>query len=164
MKESIDYIDVDKLSDLPEISSGRKYLEFLGGLRRYRCFIVNKNCSRCDFYNEHLYLIDKSLHPVYKNRGISVVQNNIFAIPAFYIITYDKQYKNITEIPESLIIRTNNIIKCIRKIMLEELKIKFVNIYYEEINSKSSNVCFYIMPKYENSDLTKKIYEIDIKN
>ena len=164
MKESIDYIDVDKLSDLPEISSGRKYLEFLGGLRRYRCFIVNKNCSRCDFYNEHLYLIDKSLHPVYKNRGISVVQNNIFAIPAFYIITYDKQYKNITEIPESLIIRTNNIIKCIRKIMLEELKIKFVNIYYEEINSKSSNVCCYIMPKYENSDLTKKIYEIDIKN
>lgn len=163
MRESIDYIDVDKLSDLPEISSEKKYLEFLGGLRRYRCFIVKKNYSRCDFYNEHLNLIDKSLHPIYKNRGISVVQNNIFAIPAFYIIAYDKQYKNITEIPESLIIGTNNIIKCIRKIILEELKIKFVNIYYEEKNSSSSNVCCYIMPKYGNVHLTKKLCEIDTK-
>ncbi len=163
MREGINYIDVDKLSDLPEISSEKKYLEFLGGLRRYRCFIVNKNYSRYDFYNEHLDLIDKSLYPIYKNREISVVQNNTFAIPSFYIIIYGKPYKNITELPESLMIRTNNIIKCIRKIMLEKLKIKFVNIYYEEINSKSSNVCCCIMPKYEKRDLTKKIYEIDIK-
>ena len=86
MKESIDYIDVDKLSDLPEISSGRKYLEFLGGLRRYRCFIVNKNCSRCDFYNEHLYLIDKSLHPVYKNR-----QAYPSLLSEFYLESIDRQ-------------------------------------------------------------------------
>lgn len=163
MKENIEYIDTNDLDNLPDIPTNKRYLEFLGGTKKYRCFIVDKNYPRCNFYREHLALIDEMLHPIYKNRGILVAQDNTFAVPAFYIISYDKQYRNITELPDSLMIRTNNLIKCIRKIMMNQLNIKHVNIYYEEKKSESSNVHYWIMPKYENIDTNKKLYEVDMK-
>lgn len=163
MKKNIDYIDVNNLGELPIISSGKRYLEFLGGTKKYRCFIVDVNYSRCKFYKEYLEYIDIALHPIYKNRGIVVAQDNTFPIPGFYIISYDTQYKNITELPESLIIRTSHIIKCIRKIMNEKLGIKFVNIYYEEKSTDSANVHYWIMPKYEKLDLKEKLYEINMQ-
>lgn len=163
MKKNIDYVDVYDLEKLPKLQTNKRYLEFLGGTKKYRRFIVDKDYPRCDFYKEHLELIDEVLYPIYKNRGIVVAQDNTFPIPGFYIISYDKQYKNITEIPESLLIRTSNIIKIIRKIMIDKLKIKFVNIYYEEKATASTNVYYWIMPKCEKIDLTEKLYETNIK-
>jgi len=162
MKKILDFIDVEELDNLPKLSSDKRYLEFLGGTKKYRCFIVDKEYPRCDFYKEHLELIDKILYPIYKNRGIIVAQDNTFPIPGFYIISYDKQYKNITQLPESLMIRTTFLIKNIRKIMKEKLNIDYVNIYYEEKHTKSTNVHFWIMPKYENFDLNEKLYETDM--
>ena len=163
MTKNIDYIDVYDIEKLPKLQTNKRYLEFLGGTKNYRCFIVENNYPRCDFYKEHLELIDKVLHPVYQNRGIVVTQDNTFPIPGFYIISYDKQYKNITDVPESLIIRTSYIIKIIRKIMSDKLKIEFVNIYYEEKNTESANVRYWIMPKSEKINLSEKLYETNMK-
>lgn len=163
MNKNMNYIDIDNIKELPKISSENRYIEFFGGTKKYRCFIVDKDYTRYSFYREHLELIDKSLYPIYRNRGILVAQDNIFPMPGFYIISYDKQYKNITELPESLIIRTNHIIRCIRKIMNEKLKIKFVSIYCEEKNDEYANIHYCIIPKYKKLDLTKNLYEMNMK-
>lgn len=164
MKENIEYVDVENLNELPKLKNDKRYLEFLGGTKKYRCFVVDQNYPRCNFYRDHLELIDKMLHPIYKNRGIVVAQDNTFPIPGFYIISFNKQFKNIIELPESLVVRTSYIIQNIRKILLDKLNIKFVNIYYEEKNTESNNVHYWIMPKYENLDLNEKIYETDMYN
>lgn len=157
MKKNINYIDVDGLDRLPSISKNKKYLEFIGGTKKYRCFIVDDFYSRWDFYDEHAELIAKEFYPVYKNRDILVAQSNIYAVPALYIISYAKQYNNIAELPNSLIIRTNTLIKYIRKIMLEQLNIDYVDIYYEE--SHLSNFNILIIPNYEG----KKINDVSIE-
>ena len=163
-KEEYKYIDVDNLKQLPKLSEEKRYLEFLGGTKEYRCFIVDKNLPRCDFYKNNSELITDFLQPIYKNHGIVVAQDNTFPIPGFYILSYDKQYNSIDELPNSLIIRTISLIKEIRKIMREKLNIKYVNIYYEEKDSKSNNVHYWIMPKIDTVNLKNKLYELDLKS
>lgn len=158
-----DYIDVDNLEELPILDSKMRYLEFLGGIKTYRCFIVNKDLPRCDFYKNNLELIEPFLHPVYQNRGILVAQDNTFALPGFYIISYDKKYNSVADLPESLSIRTSYLIKQIIKIMKESLNVKYVNIYYEEKNTKSNNVHFWIMPKVNKEQLSEKLYDLNMK-
>ena len=63
MKRNVEYVDVENLTELPDIQIGKKYLKFLGGTKKYRCFIVDKNYSRYNFYKEYLDLIDKMLYP-----------------------------------------------------------------------------------------------------
>ena len=162
LKENIEYIDINNLDCLPNVPKNKRYLEFIGGTKKYRCFIVDDNYSRWDFYNEHLELIDKVFHPIYKNRDILVTQDNNFAVPAFYKISYNKQYNYITELPDSLIIRTNNLIKYIRKIMFEQLNIKYVSVYCEE--GQSSNIYFWIIPNFEIININDKKYNISMKN
>ena len=157
------YIDVNDLKELPKLSTEKRYLEFLGGTKQYRCYIVDKDLPRCDFYKNNSELISKFLRPVYKNHGIVVAQDNTFPIPGFYIISYEKQYSRIDELPKSLAIRTTSLIQEIRKIMKEKLKIKYVNIYYEEKNSKSNNVHYWILPKTDFINLKDKLYEMDLK-
>ena len=162
-KEEYKYIDVDNLEQLPKLNDGKRYLEFLGGTKQYRCFIVDKNLPRCDFYKNNSDLISDFLQPIYKNHGIVVAQDNTFPIPGFYILSYDKQYNSIDELPESLIIRTTSLIKEIRKIMRDKLNIEYVNIYYEEKDSKSNNVHYWIMPKID-VNLKNKLHELDLKS
>lgn len=163
-KEKYEYIDVNNLKELPKLSAEKRYLEFLGGTKQYRCYIVDKDLPRCDFYKYNPELISEFLQPVYKNHGIVVAQDNTFPIPGFYIISYDKQYNSIDELPNSLMIRTTSLIKEIRKIMREKLNIKYVNIYYEEKNSKSNNVHYWILPKTNVVNLKNKLYELDLNS
>lgn len=162
--EKYDYIDVNNLKELPKLNKEKRYLEFLGGTKQYRCFIVDKNLPRCDFYKNNSELISQFLQPVYKNQGIVVAQDNTFPIPGFYIISYEKQYQSIDELPNSLSIRTTCLIQEIRKIMRDKLNIKYVNIYYEEKNSKSNNVHYWILPKTNEVNLNNKLYELDLKS
>lgn len=163
MKDDFNYVDVDNLDELPKVDNSKRYLEFLGGSKTYRCFVVSKKLPRCDFYKNHLELLEPFLHPIFKNRGIIVAQDNTFSLPGFYILSYDKQYNSIDEIPESLSIRTNYLLKEIRKLMREKLGINFVNIYYEEKNSKSNNVHYWIMPKTQDINCSLKLYELDMQ-
>jgi radical SAM superfamily len=163
MKRNVEYVDVENLTELPDIQIGKKYLKFLGGTKKYRCFIVDKNYSRYNFYKEYLDLIDKMLYPIYKNRGIVVAQDNIFPIPGFYIIFFDKQFRNITEIPESLMIRTCYIVQNIRKILFDKLNVKLASISCEEKNNELDNVYYRIIPKYEKLDFNFKIDEANIE-
>lgn len=164
MNKKYDYVDVNKLEELPIISEDKRYLEFLGGNKKYRCFIVDKALPRCEFYKYNSDLISEFLQPIYKNRGIVVAQDNTFPIPGFYILSYEKQYNSIDELPTSLALRTTSLIQEIRKIMREKLKIKFVNIYYEEKNAKSNNVHYWIMPKTDKINSKDKLYELDMKS
>ena len=157
------YIDVNTLKELPKLSEEKRYLEFLGGTKQYRCYIVDKDLPRCDFYKNNSELVSEFLKPVYKNHGIVVAQDNTFPIPGFYIISYEKQYNSIDELPNSLAIRTTGLIQEIRKIMRDKLNIKYVNIYYEEKNSKSNNVHYWILPKTNLVNLKDKLYEMDLK-
>lgn len=163
-KEKYNYIDVNNLKELPKLDNTKRYLEFLGGTKQYRCFIVDKDLPRCDFYKNNSELISDFLQPVYKNHGIVVAQDNTFPIPGFYIISYEKQYDSIDELPNSLAIRTASLIKEIRKIMREKLNIEYVNIYYEEKKAKSNNVHYWILPKTDSIKLENKLHEVDLKS
>lgn len=162
--EKYGYIDVNNLSELPKLNNKKRYLEFLGGTKQYRCYIVDKDLPRCDFYKNNSELVSEFLQPIYKNHGIVVAQDNTFPIPGFYILSYDKQYNSIDELPNSLTIRTASLIKELRKIMREKLNIQYVNIYYEEKNSKSNNVHYWILPKTNSTNLRNKLYELDLKS
>lgn len=162
--EKYKYIDVTNLKELPKLRKEKRYLEFLGGTKQYRCYIVDKDLPRCDFYKYNSELISEFLQPIYKNHGIVVAQDNTFPIPGFYILSYDKPYNSVDELPNSLAIRTTSLIKEIRKIMRKKLNIKYVNIYYEEKSSKSNNVHYWILPKTGAIDLKNKLYELDLKS
>lgn len=67
----------------------------------------------------------------------------------------DQDYQRFDSYKENL--------KCIRKIILNELKVKYVNVYYKEKEkkSKSSNIHSCIMQK--NTDTTKELFKVDVK-
>ena len=163
MNNVIKYYDADDLNELPKLDKTKRYLEFLGGTKKYRCFIVDRDMPRCDFYKNHLELLEEFLYPIYKNRGILVAQDNTFPLPGFYILSYDKKYNSVDEIPESLSIRTSFLLSKIRKLMRTKLNIQFVNIYYEEKNLESNNVHYWILPKNNDVNCLKKLYEFDLK-
>lgn len=162
MERNIKFFDVENLADIPNTSKDKKYLEFLGGTKKYRCFLVDKKYPRCDFYKYHIDLIDPILHPIYQNKDILISQDNTFPLPGFYILYFDKQYKSIDELSNSTLLRSANLLKILRKAMRQVLGIKSVNIYYEEKLTPSNNVHFWVMPKTEKIDTSKKLYELDL--
>lgn len=156
------FVDIYNLDELPVPEKGKRFLEFMGGEKKYRCYLADKDMPRCDFYKNNIDLIDKMLHPIYKNRRILVAQDNTFPIPGFYIISSENTYNNITEIPDVLLLRSAFILKQLRKTMKNILCLKYVNVYYEEKHSKSTNVHFGVMPKNDTLNLEEKLYELDL--
>ena len=157
-----EYIDVDDLKNLPKCKNGFRYLDYLGGYKNYRCYIVPFDLARCDFNQNYPYVIHESLLPVYDKDGILITQDNSFALPGFYILSFTKQYISLDKIPEDLYIKAQSLLYKLRAAMRDVLKIEHVNIYYEEKNTNSNNVHFWVMPKYDSKKLQQKLYDFQL--
>ncbi len=156
-----DYIDVYNLKKLPKLKQGYRYLDYLGGSKNFRCYIVPKSYPRCNFNNSYKYTIEKSLEPIYQNNGIIICQDNSFALPGFYIISFANQFTSMDLLTDNLMSRVSRIIKYLRCGMRERLGINYVNIYYEEKKDESCNIHFWVMPKTKNMET--KLYDFNLK-
>lgn len=141
-----EYIDVNSLEELPQLDNDYRYLDFLGGTKQYRCYIVSKDLPRCVFMEKYREKLDEILLPVYMDEDICISQDASYALPGFYIISLRTHYRNITDIDYELYKKINFWVYKIRDIMLKELKINYVNIYYEEKSNNSANVHYWLMP------------------
>lgn len=159
----IKYIDVNSLKELPNVDNEHRYLEFLGGTKQYRCYIVSKDLPRCIFMEEHREELDEILSPIYMNDNICISQDSSYALPGFYIISLRSYYKNITELNYELFEEINFWIYEIRKAMKEVLNIDYVNIYYEEKTSNSANVHYWLMPVLVHGNIVPKLHYLYLK-
>ena len=165
LKNNLEYCDVNSLNELSELPKGNRFLEFIGGTKNYRCFVVPKDFPRSEFFNQFSSLLDGCLEPVYENNGIAVRQDSTFALPGFYILGYNKQFSSFDEIPDLLQMRTAFILKQMRKGMREALDIKYIHMYYEEKAKASSNVHYWLMPSQdEKTGATPLIFDINLFN
>lgn len=158
------YIDVNSLDELPELDSKYRYLDFLGGTKQYRCYIVSKDLPRCMFMEEYREKLDKILLPIYMDDDICISQDASYALPGFYIISMRKHYKNIIELNYELFEKINFWIYQIRKAMKEALNIEYVNVYYEEKTSKSANVHYWLMPVKTRENIAPKLHYLYLKD
>ncbi len=140
------YIDVYTTKELPKPPDGYRYLDFLGGTKELRCFLVPFDYPRCDFFKEYFHLLDKCLKPIYSNKGIFVRQDASFPVPGLYIVSYDEQFSAFDFIDDNTYMRTSLVIKKIREGMRSCLGINYIHMHYEEKKEKSCNVHYWLMP------------------
>lgn len=152
------YFDVNNLDELPKIKKGFRYLDFLGGTKQFRCYVVPKDLPRCLFMEKHRNELDEILLPIYEDDDICISQDASYALPGFYIISFRKHYKSITEITPKLYLKMNYWVYRIRLAMKELLKINYANVYYEEKSSGSANVHYWVMPIIDEIDAPKLHY------
>lgn len=158
-----EYIDVNNLEELPKLNKEYRYLDFIGGTKEYRCYIVSKDLPRCLFMETHRNELDKILLPIYIDDEICISQDASYPLPGFYIISLRKHYKNITELDYSLFEKLNFWVYEIRKAMKEILNIDYVNLYYEEKTSNSANVHYWLMPVKTKNKIAPKLHYICLK-
>lgn len=160
----LEYIDVNNLEELPKLDDEYRYLDFLGGTKQFRCYIVSKDMPRCLFMEEYRDKLDKILFPVYMDEDICISQDASYALPGFYIISLRKHYRNIIELDYDLYKKINFWIYEIRKAMKESLEIDYVNVYYEEKSSGSANVHYWLMPVKTKDKMAPKLHYLYLKD
>mgnify|MGYP004436702013 CR=1 FL=1 len=160
----MEYIDVNSLKELPSLNNNYRYLDFLGGTKQYRCYVVPKELPRCLFIENNRDKLDEILLPIYIDEHICISQDSSYALPAFYIISLRKHYKSITELTYELYEKINFWVYEIRKAMKEALKIEYVNIYYEEKTSESANVHYWLMPVMTKENIAPKLHYLFLKD
>lgn len=157
------YIDVNSLEELPKLGKNYRYLDFLGGTKQYRCYIVSEDLPRCIFIEKYRKKLDKIFLPIYMDEDICISQDASYALPGFYIISLRKHYRNITELDFELFKKINFWVYEMRKAMKEILNIEYVNIYYEEKTSKSANVHYWLMPVKTKEKIAPKLHYLYLK-
>ncbi|HCG01796.1 MAG TPA: hypothetical protein DEV93_14795 [Chloroflexi bacterium] len=143
---SIPFVDVGLLSELPDPPPGHRYLDFLGGERELRCFVVPEETPRCEFMSRNTQLLDPILEPVYQNEGVFIRQDASYAIPGFYILSLSDQYRAIDALDETTHLRTSLILQELRRGMRIALRIEYVHVYYEEKPDRSCSVHYWVLP------------------
>lgn len=141
-----DIIDVSKVSDLPQLSKGKKFYEFLGGDKNLRCYIVDDFITRAEFIKQNENLLDDCLKPIYLNNNIRVGQDTTYAIPGFYIINPEYQVPAFDKDTSQMILRLTFIARVIRRGLRELYNINTAKIYCEEKITKTSNIHFWVLP------------------
>lgn len=142
----MNYVDVYELSELPKLSGNYRYMDFLGGTKQFRCYVVPKELPRCLFMEKYREKLDEILQPIYIDEDICISQDASYALPGFYIVSFRKHYININDLDMRMFIKLSCWTKEIRSAMKIALNIDYVNIYYEEKTAKSANVHYWLMP------------------
>jgi len=158
------YFDVIDRSELPPPSEGFRYLDFIGGTKEIRCFLVPFDLPRAQFVKDNEILLDTALHAIYSNEGICIRQDASFALPGFYILSFLRHYSAIDAIDEITNLRLFFLLREIRKGMRNVLDIPFIHIYYEEKPAKSCNVHYWMLPiNTGGQEKHPIIYDLKIK-
>lgn len=142
----VGYLDVADRAEIPPAPAGWRYLDFLGGTKHLRCYLVPQNLPRSMFMAEHPDLLDECLHPIYNHDGITVRQDASYALPGFYIVSLDRQYRSMDGMGELLHLRVFLVVREIRAGLRHCLGVEHAHLYYEEKPDESSNVHYWLMP------------------
>jgi len=157
-----EYVDVDKVEDFPPLSPEFRYLDFLGGTKNIRGYIVPKEQPRCEILVKYPYILDETLLPIYENKGIKVGHDTSFAVPGFYIVSYTKPINAYDRFSTTINERFALIMYEMRK-ALRHAGYEFVNLYYDERNRPSCQAHFWLVPKIGNINKETNLYNLDLK-
>lgn len=140
------YIDVDAKADLPDPPAGHRYLEFIGGERELRCFLVPHAMPRSDFMHDQMAQLDEALVPVYEHGDVVVRQDCSYALPGFYIVGYGTRYPAFDVVPISRHLELAAVMYEVRRAMRTDLGIEHIHLHYEEKDEPSCSVHYWLMP------------------
>ena len=161
------YYDVDNLKQLPKLENPKtRYLDFIGGSKEIRAFVVPYDLPRTDFIKENKELIETEIfEPIYENKGIVITPDMSYALPGFYVLSYKSFIHHCDSIPDNLIMRTGVLLKYLRKAMKDALGIECCNLYSDEKRRKSNVLHYWIVPKnpeYLQEGLDQKLININL--
>ena len=143
-----EYVDVFDKKDLPPLPSGKRYLDFLGGTKNLRCYILPEDFPRCDFLSNYGNELDEILHPIYKNNGISISQDTTYAVPGFYVLGYSKQCPAMDMLSSIQFQRAAYLLRETRKGMRDRLGIQVVRLGLCETKASSASTHIWMPPIY----------------
>jgi len=159
------FIDVDYQLELPPEPHGLRFLEFLGGTKQLRCFLVPEKTTRLEFMREHRHLLDDCLTPIYDREGITVTQDAGYALPGFYIIGLQDQVRALDFLDIGLHQRLSLVLLELRKGMRKVLNIDHVHIYYHEKLDVACSVHWWVMPApRKGPQRIPAIVDLDLRN
>lgn len=167
-KTNLKYYDVDSMQELPPLTdAGKRYLDFLGGTKNLRVFVIPRDLPRVNFMKLFPQLIERKLFkPIYENKGISIMPDMSYAVPGFYVISYNHYFYHCDSIPESVMMRTGVILKYLRKGIEEALGIECCSLYQDDKKRISTPVHYWLVPKYAkylDEGLDCKLMDVDFK-
>jgi len=145
LRGEVTYVDVDRKEDLPAATEGQRYLDFLGGTRQLRCYLVPADMPRIVFMRSFSDF-DECLEPIYRHAGVVVQQDASYALPAFFVVTFEQHYRALDVVDEVGCAISAAVIRDVRIGMRQELGIESIHVYYEEKIDKSCHVHYWMVP------------------
>lgn len=142
----MDYWDTDDKKSLTTPPQGMRYLDFLGGTRRLRCYLVPEDMPRFTFMDEHADLLDPVLLPIFDTDRVTVRQDTTYALPGFYIVSLRQHFRSLDAMDAETFMLMNKTIFHTRQGMRDKLGIEHIHLHYEEKPSASANVHIWMMP------------------
>jgi diadenosine tetraphosphate (Ap4A) HIT family hydrolase len=143
---TVRYIDVYEKSELEPAPGGYRYLDFLGGTKNLRCYLVPEHTPRIDFFIAHEDLLDESLQPIYVSENVIVRQDASYALPGFYIVSPTRHFRAIDEMSEKIHLAAQLVVYRVRSAMRSVLGVREIHLHYEEKPDPSTNVHYWLMP------------------
>jgi len=158
------FIDVSSRAELPASPPGFRYLDFLGGDKEQRCFLVPEAMPRLEFMQKHAELLHPALEPIYHRRGICVRQDASYAVPGFYILGLDRQYSSFDAMDSVLHLRAAFVMREVRRAMRSAVRVQHIHLHYEEKPRPSCNVHYWLLPIWpEASERQDVIMRLDLR-
>jgi diadenosine tetraphosphate (Ap4A) HIT family hydrolase len=162
---AVTYVDVWSRADIPgSPDPSRRYLDFLGGTKELRCFLVPAELPRAQFMQRHPDLLDAALAPIYEHHGICVRQDASYALPGFYIVSLTRHFRSFDEFDGVTNQRFFLIARDVRRGM-RKLGVENANIYCEEKPDPSCNVHLWLLPVHgDGSKNSTAITRLNVKD
>lgn len=142
----MEFIDVLDLWDRPRPPPGTRYLDFIGGEKEIRCFLVSDALPRIVFMEEHPDLLDSALQPIYESDVLNVRQDASYALPGFYIVGLRAPVASLDRLPVQVHLRMSLVLYEVRAAMRSLLGIDLIHLHYEERPQPSCTVHYWLMP------------------
>lgn len=159
----VPYVDVDCKEELPTAPAGHRYLDFLGGTKHLRCYLVPDDVPRIEFM-ESFTGFDECLAPVYRHGGVTVRQDASYALPGFYVVAFDRHVRALDQVEPADSAVAAIVTREVRRGMREALGIEHIHLYYEEKAASSTHVHYWLVPVPSRvGDKSTVITRIDIK-
>lgn len=161
MKRKLNYIDVEERCDFPQEPKGMRFIQFYGGTKNYRGYLVPENLSRADFMELYPEYIPEQNIPVYENNGIILRADPKFPCPGFYILSLSKTYRAFDLMDDITFLRFSFILKKAKEGMRKALGINYAHLLSNEKSDPYVNVHFWLVPV--NGTTSPDLLDFDVK-
>jgi len=147
------------LDEIPNPPAGKKYYPCIGGNLNYQVFMEDNKLSRGDFMRIHENDIEWFLRPLKLSNRTFLRQDAKYAIPGFFILSPQKEYHYVSDMPGMLFAEIIQKAIKIRNFLLSFEGVKSVYLYYDEHYKKPSSVHFWVLPIYKSCSGTPSVLD-----